>query len=169
MRRHLTKSSTTTALVAAVAMLLTLSGCSSEGDGSSAADTVSPWVEVQSSCADAPRLAVDTKAAAPTELIVADICPGDGETVQQGATVTAHYIGARLADGTPFDSSWDRGEPATFSLDQVIPGWAEGLPGMREGGRRVLVIPAELGYGEAPPGGYPAGALIFVVDLQATQ
>jgi peptidylprolyl isomerase len=160
-----------TVLVATAALALTLAGCGSGGGGDDAGATgdVSAWVEVQSRCNEAPRLAVDTQAQAPTELVIADICPGDGATVAEGAVVTAHYIGARLADGVPFDSSWDRGEPATFSLEQVIQGWGEGLPGMREGGRRILVIPAELGYGEAPPEGYPAGALIFVVDLEATQ
>jgi peptidylprolyl isomerase len=158
-------------VAAAAALVLTLAGCGSGGGDETAGQTddVSAWVEVQSRCNEAPRLAVDTQAEAPTELVIADICPGDGATVAEGAVVTAHYIGARLADGVPFDSSWDRGEPATFSLEQVIAGWGQGLPGMREGGRRILVIPADLGYGEAPPSGYPAGALIFVVDLEATQ
>jgi peptidylprolyl isomerase len=160
-----------TVVAAGAAVVLTLSGCGSAGDDSASGQTgdVSAWVEVQSRCNEAPRLAVDTRAEAPAELVIADICPGDGATVAEGAVVTAHYIGARLADGIPFDSSWDRGEPATFSLEQVIAGWGQGLPGMREGGRRILVIPAELGYGEAPPGGYPAGALVFVVDLESTQ
>jgi peptidylprolyl isomerase len=147
-----------------------LTACGGGGGGDSAdAGATSAWVKVLSACNEAPRIEVDTDAAPPTDLVVADICTGDGATVQQGGTVTAHYIGARLADAQVFDSSWDRNEPATFSLEQVIPGWTLGLPGMQEGGRRVLVIPGELGYGENPPGGYPAGTLIFVVDLEATQ
>jgi peptidylprolyl isomerase len=74
--------------------------------------------------------------------------------------------------GQMFDSSWSRGEPATFPLDGVILGWQEGLLGMKEGGRRILVIPAAQGYGDTPPEGSgiaPGETLVFVVDLTAVQ
>ena len=79
-------------------------------------------------------------------------------------TVVAHYVGVD-AQGNQFDSSWRNGDPAKFSLDQVIPGWSEGLVGMKVGGRRTLVIPADKAYGNTPVAGRPAGTLIFVVDL----
>ena len=103
-----------------------------------------------------------------TELQVTDVVVGEGDAVPAGATVTAHYVGYGAATGAMFDGSWSRGEPATFPLDQVIMGWQEGLVGMQVGGRRLLVIPAELGYGNNPPpgSGIEVGeTLIFVVDL----
>ena len=75
-----------------------------------------------------------------------------------------------LADGTPFDNSFDRGEPFEFNLGagMVIPGWDQGVAGMKEGGRRVLTIPSDLGYGDAgaPPTIPPGATLVFVVDLE---
>ena len=103
-----------------------------------------------------------------TELQITDVIVGEGDAVPVGGTVTAHYVGYGAATGDMFDSSWDRGEPATFPLDRVILGWQEGLVGMQVGGRRLLVIPAELGYGDNPPpgSGIQAGeTLIFVIDL----
>ena len=102
-----------------------------------------------------------------SELGIEDLVDGTGDEVGAGATITAHYTGVGQSSGQTFDSSWDRGEPATFSLSQVIPGWTEGLVGMKVGGRRRLVIPGELAYGESPPSG-DIGAnetLVFVIDL----
>ena len=107
-----------------------------------------------------------------TELQVTDVVVGEGDAVQAGATVTAHYVGYGAATGAMFDGSWARGEPATFPLPNVILGWQEGLVGMQAGGRRLLVIPAELGYGNNPPpnSGIEAGeTLIFVVDLVSSE
>jgi hypothetical protein len=90
---------------------------------------------------------------------------GTGATAQAGGTITAHYTGW-LLDGTKFDSSRDRGQPATFSLNRVIDGWKEGIPGMKVGGRRFLVIPPELGYGNTGSGSVPPNAtLVFDVEL----
>lgn len=102
------------------------------------------------------------------KLIVADQLVGQGPSVPEGATVLAHYVGYGLSTGDKFDSSWDRGSPIEFGLAQVIPGWTQGVPGMKVGGRRVLVIPAELAYGQNPPPGsgiLPGETLIFVIDL----
>ena len=102
-----------------------------------------------------------------TGLQIIDVEVGDGEEVQAGATVTIHYTGWVEADGTKFDSSIDRGTPATFPLDGLIPGWQEGIPGMKVGGVRRLIIPSALGYGEGGrPPLIPGGAtLIFDIEL----
>lgn len=91
---------------------------------------------------------------------------GDGAQPQEGDSVTVNYEG-RLIDGTVFDSSYDRGEPITFKLDQVIPGWTEGLQLMKEGGKATFFIPAELAYGEqgAGPAIGPNSTLVFDVEL----
>lgn len=104
----------------------------------------------------------------PTELVVEDLVVGTGEPVPPGATVDMQYIGVSCSSGEIFDSSWERGgEPLTIPLDGVIPGWTEGVPGMQVGGRRLLVIPPELGYGAtgSPPRIAPDETLTFVVDL----
>ena len=101
----------------------------------------------------------------PETLVITDDVEGTGAEVQAGDAVTVHYVGVAATSGEEFDSSWERGEPITFGLDQVIQGWGEGLVGMREGGRRTLVIPAELGYGNSGPA--PGDALVFTVDLVA--
>lgn len=103
-----------------------------------------------------------------TELQVTDDVEGTGAEVQPGDTITAHYLGVSASTGETFDSSWQRGEPATFPLDGVIQGWSEGLVGMKEGGRRTLVIPADMAYGDTPPPGSgiePGETLVFTVDL----
>ncbi len=97
------------------------------------------------------------------EMLVVDEIEGSGAEVAPGATVTVQYAGVDASTGTEFDSSWSRGEPATFPLDQVIPGWSEGMVGMKEGGRRTLVIPPDLGYGDSGPA--PGDYLVFTVDL----
>ena len=104
----------------------------------------------------------------PTELVVVDLVEGDGEEVPAGATVTTHYVGVSWTnDGAEFDSSWDRGEPATFPLSGVIAGWTDGIPGMKVGGRRMLIIPPDQAYGASAPS--PAIAandtLVFVIDM----
>lgn len=104
----------------------------------------------------------------PTELVVHDLVVGDGDEATAGAIVTTHYVGVSwLNDGRQFDASWDRGEPISFPLSGVIQGWGEGIPGMRVGGRRLLVIPPELGYGaQSPtPDIAPNDTLVFVIDL----
>lgn len=119
-----------------------------------------------------PVVKVDTSVAPATALGILDIAVGDGATVKANSTVTAHYVGYGAATGQKFDASWTRGQPATFPLANVIVGWQDGLQGMKVGGRRLLVIPADHGYGDTPPSGsgiQPGETLIFVVDLVGVQ
>jgi len=106
--------------------------------------------------------------AAPTSLVVQPLIKGAGAPVTADQTLTVHYTGW-LWDGTQFDSSWDRGEPATFSLSGVIPGWTQGLAGQTVGSQVLLVIPPDLGYGEKGSGDTipPNSTLVFVVDILA--
>lgn len=104
-----------------------------------------------------------------TDLVIRDLVPGTGPEVKPGATITAHYTGALVASGVIFQSSHDTGEPVTFGLGQVIKGWAEGVPGMRVGGTRRLVIPAVKAYGAASPAANipPNSDLVFDIELIA--
>lgn len=174
------------AAVAVVALALFATAC---GDDDEAADpTVStttteplePCTEVYAAETAAPegpdaiegRGAPEMAACDPevSELEVIDVVEGSGAEVAAGATVTAHYSGVSASTGEEFDSSWSRGEPASFPLDGVIQGWSEGLVGMKEGGRRTLVIPAEMAYADSPPPGSgiaPGETLVFTVDMVA--
>jgi peptidylprolyl isomerase len=107
----------------------------------------------------------------PTELVIRDIVKGKGPKAKAGDTLSMQYVGTSWSTGQQFDASWDRGaQPFNFQLGagMVIPGWDSGLVGMQKGGRRLLIIPPDMGYG---PQGTPDGSiapnetLIFVVDL----
>jgi FKBP-type peptidyl-prolyl cis-trans isomerase len=110
----------------------------------------------------APREAVK-------ELDIIDVETGTGEEVKPGATITAHYTGALVKNGIIFQSSYDFGDAITFGLDQVIKGWTHGVPGMKVGGTRRLIIPAEMAYGaSSPASNIPANSdLVFDIDLVA--
>lgn len=101
------------------------------------------------------------------ELEILDIVPGTGDEVQPGATITAHYTGALCANGVIFQSSHDMGRPITFPLSGVIKGWQHGVPGMKVGGTRRLIIPAEMAYGsQSPAPNIPANSdLVFDIEL----
>lgn len=105
----------------------------------------------------------------PTELVIEDLIVGEGAKATSGKTVSAHYVGVTHSTGEEFDASWGRGAPLDFRLGigQVIQGWDQGIDGMRVGGRRKLVIPPDLAYGERGAGAAiaPGETLIFVVDL----
>ncbi|HEY1824672.1 MAG TPA: FKBP-type peptidyl-prolyl cis-trans isomerase [Acidimicrobiales bacterium] len=105
----------------------------------------------------------------PDDLLIEEIVLGEGAEAQPGQHVVVHYVGVGATSGEEFDASWNRGEAFDFDLGagQVIQGWDRGVAGMRVGGRRRLVIPSHLAYGERGAGGViaPNETLIFVVDL----
>lgn len=105
----------------------------------------------------------------PTDLVIKDITIGDGEEATERDRVSVHYVGVALSTGEEFDASYNRGEPLDFrvGIGQVIQGWDQGILGMKVGGRRQLVIPPDLGYGDRGAGGAikPGETLIFVCDL----
>jgi peptidylprolyl isomerase len=149
---------------------LLLSGCGSDTEeqaGSSPEPTPAATPE-----ATKPEVSVP-KGKAPKKLQIKDLEPGSGAAAQPGQNVQVQYVGVSYANGRQFDASWDRGEPFTFQLGagQVIPGWDQGVAGMKVGGRRQLVIPPDLAYGEqgSPPAIGPDETLVFVIDLLAVQ
>jgi peptidylprolyl isomerase len=107
--------------------------------------------------------------APPADLEITDIWEGDGPVAAAGRTVEVHYVGVAYSTGEEFDASWNRGEPLQFQLGvgRVIAGWDQGVQGMKVGGRRKLVIPPHLAYGDAGAGHRiaPGETLIFVCDL----
>jgi len=107
---------------------------------------------------------------APTDLQITDLVVGDGAEAVPGANVQVHYVGVGYDSGEEFDSSWGRGAPIDFPLRGLIQGWQDGIPGMRVGGRRQLVIPPHLAYGPAGSGHQLSGqTLVFVIDLLAVR
>ena len=110
---------------------------------------------------------------APAALVVNDLERGTGAAAKSGDKVSVQYVGVNFVSGQEFDSSWSRNEPFDFTLGkgEVIPGWDQGLEGMKVGGRRELVIPPDLAYGEtgSPPAIGPNETLVFVIDLLAVK
>lgn len=144
-------------LAVVVIVILLARGGGSGGETTSVADTgPKPTVEVP-------------KGPAPTQLVVKDLKTGDGVEAKSGDQVSVQYVGVLYSDGKQFDSSFDRGQPFSFQLggNQVIPGWDQGVAGMKVGGRRELIIPPNLAYGaQGQPPTIPANAtLVFVIDL----
>ena len=185
-RRIITAIGSLVAVVAAVALFVALSdnpSTSTAATTTTTPTTVSPTSSVPAATSAAGKPCVpfnDTLPAGapqpnipvgppPTSLVIEDLTVGSGTPVVATDTVTVNYIGVSCSTGKIFDSSWSRGKPATFGLDQVIPGWTQGLVGMKPGGSRQLVIPPDLGYGSRGQGSSiaPDETLIFIVDLQS--
>ncbi len=107
----------------------------------------------------------------PSELVVEDLEEGDGAEAQPGDQLSVQYVGVDYESGEEFDSSFDSGQPFTLTLGagDVIPGWDQGLEGMKEGGRRQLIVPPDLAYGKQgqPPAIGPNATLVFVIDLES--
>jgi peptidylprolyl isomerase len=169
-------------LILAVFALLALAaaGCSSDKQGkdtvattpatASAPATSTPAATTPASpdTATKPKVAVPS-GPPPKKLVIKDLKPGSGQAAKAGDQVTVQYVGVNYADGKQFDASWDRGQPFPFQLGagMVIPGWDQGVVGMKPGGRRELIIPPNLAYGAQGQGPIaPNSTLIFVIDLE---
>jgi peptidylprolyl isomerase len=157
-----------------VAALLAACGGSTASGVQQAPSAGATQASVPTTPAPPPQLASKPtvtvpKGPAPTQLVVKDLIPGTGQAAQAGQTITVNYVGVLYANGKEFDSSWKRNQPFSTALTtgSVIPGWVKGIPGMKVGGRRELIIPASLAYGKAgsPPTIPPNSPLVFVVDL----
>jgi peptidylprolyl isomerase len=148
------------------------------GSGAAGAATETATPEPADVSALAGKIANDTGAKPkipapsgdpPSELVTEDIVKGKGRAAKPGDTLTMQYVGVSWSNGQEFDASWDRGQTFPFKLGagMVIPGWDQGMEGMKEGGRRLLAIPPDLAYGPqgSPPVIGPNETLVFVVDL----
>jgi peptidylprolyl isomerase len=136
----------------------------------SASSTATSTIPLPAALKTKPKVVVPT-GPAPKQLVVKDLIKGTGPVAKTGSTVTVQYVGVLYKGGKQFDASWNdgSGQPVAVPLAGVIKGWKQGLPGMRVGGRRLLIIPASLGYGaKGSPPTIPANAaLVFVIDLHA--
>jgi peptidylprolyl isomerase len=165
---------------------LALTGCGGSSDSGSAspsptATAASPagdafsadGVTVSGEPGSAPSITVDSAAAPPTDLVVEEISKGDGKKIGPNSILSVQYAGVSWSTGQEFDSSWTNngGQPIEFPLKGVITGWQEGLAGVTEGSRVLLIIPPDKGYGEAgsPPVIGPNETLVFVVDVEEVQ
>lgn len=174
-------------LLALLALTFGLAACgdddeSSSGDAATATSTTDATAGLQSPTEDDPGVTVAaaenlkkkpkltiTAETQADELITKDLVVGDGATAEEGDKVTVQYVGVGFNSEEEFDASWDRDEPFEFTIGEgVIEGWSEGVVGMKEGGRRLLVIPGDKAYGEqgSPPAIGPDETLAFVVDLE---
>ena len=189
MARRSTGSTRIAGLLVALALAVGASGCSSSGKSSSSTSGSPSGDQVASSpssvtfndvtVAGATDLASKPKVSAkssntPAALEVKDLVDGDGAAASPTSTVTVQYVGVRYTDGKQFDASWDHQGAISFSLQQVVPGFTQGIGGnsqvspMKVGGRRIMILPAALGYGAAgtPDGSIPPNTpIVFVVDL----
>lgn len=156
-------------IVGACTALLLVAGCGSD-DSSTTASSAGEETSAAPKEKTKPQVKKQ-QGPAPTELVTNDLEEGTGPAAKAGDEVSVQYVGVNYKSGKEFDASWSRGEPFTFALGSgmVIPGWEEGIEGMKVGGRRELIIPPELGYGAAgsPPAIPPNETLVFVVDLEA--
>jgi FKBP-type peptidyl-prolyl cis-trans isomerase len=172
-------------LLLTLAAAVSLAACGSDDEPTSSAGPTTAAATTQA-CATAPATAAApaevsadlgvapevpaTDAAPPCDLQVSDVVVGTGAAAAQGSAVAVKYVGAFYGTGEQFDSSWSRGDdetlPVTVGAGRVIPGFDRALDGMQVGGRRMVVIPSDLGYGPAGQGPIPGGAtLVFVIDL----
>lgn len=188
--RHLAAAAT------ALALTLTLAGCSGSGviGGSSTPTTAAPstqppngtiptataggavvpyagtvgtGVGVVGKTQHEPKVTIAKGAPKPTDLVSTDLVIGTGDTATPTSKVTVSYVGVNFTTGAVFNNTYPTGQTLTIGLDQVIPGWQQGIPGMKVGGVRALSIPASLAYGDSPPDKSVAGPLVFVVELQS--
>lgn len=177
-------------LLCVFALGAVVSGCGGDGAGYSSVDATAPTPstsdaseeeesesnsdekpgaipKVTGDAGEKPEIA-KTSGAPPEELVSKDIIKGKGKAAKDGDTVSVQYVGKNWSNSEEFDTSWGKNEPFEFTLGEggVIQGWDKGVVGMKEGGRRLLVIPPDLGYGAQAQGSIPANeTLVFVVDV----
>jgi len=161
-------------LALAAAVLAGCGGSSSAGGIETAPSGGATQAQVATTPKPPPALAKEPvvtvpKGPAPAKLVTKDLVVGTGQTAKAGDTIVVNYVGVLYKTGKEFDSSWSRNTPFTtpLSAGQVIPGWVQGIPGMKVGGRRELIIPSSLAYGKSGSGTTipPNSPLVFVVDL----
>jgi len=155
-------------LILAVCLALGLAACGVDSSTGST-EAASTAAESSGSAEKTKPTVTVPKGTPPKKLVIKEIEEGTGAEAKAGDEVTVQYVGVNYKSGKEFDASWDRGEPFTFQLGagMVIPGWDQGVEGMKVGGRRELIIPPELAYGPEgrPPAIGPNETLIFVIDL----
>lgn len=168
-------------IIGACLALFVVAGCGSDDSSttsSSGSTEASAPEETESSETESTKKKTKPKVkppkgAPPKQLVTNDLEEGTGAEAKAGDEVTVQYVGVNYKTGKEFDSSWSRSEPFSFPLGEgfVIPGWDEGVAGMKVGGRRELVIPPDLAYGStgSPPAIPPNETLVFVVDLEAVK
>jgi peptidylprolyl isomerase len=154
--------------------LLVVVGCGGDDKKQAATATATPGkgevdlTQIGTDLSKKPVVAL-TAGDPPGALVKRDIVKGKGKAAKAGETVKVQYVGVSWTSGRQFDASWDRGQPLSFPLGggRVIKGWDTGVVGMKVGGRRLLIIPPNLGYGAQSPGAgiAPNDTLVFVVDL----
>jgi peptidylprolyl isomerase len=161
--------------IVALCALLAFAGCGGGSDSSSSTESTGSTATESTTAGKEktkPNVTVP-KGAPPKKLVVKEIEEGTGTTAKAGDRVTVQYVGVNYKSGKEFDSSWSRNEPFSFDLGagEVIAGWDQGVAGMKVGGRRELIIPPQLGYGEAgSPPAIPANeTLVFVIDLLSVE
>jgi peptidylprolyl isomerase len=141
----------------------TVSDSRSSTSSSTAGSSALPLVTANAG--EAPTITAPT-GTPPAELTISDVIIGTGAEVLPTSTLTVHYTLMAWSTGQIIESSWDGGQPATFPLANVVEGWQKGLPGAKVGGRRLLILPPEMGYGAAGSGPVgPNETLIFAVDI----
>jgi peptidylprolyl isomerase len=131
--------------------------------------TTTPSTPLPAALSKKPTVAIPT-GPPPKTLVIKDLIKGTGPAATASSTVTVQYVGVLYKGGTQFDASWNdgSGQPVSFPLSGVIPGWTKGIPGMRVGGRRELIIPPSLAYKNQKQAKIPANStLVFVIDLHS--
>jgi peptidylprolyl isomerase len=156
--------------ILALCLALSLAACGDDDSTTGSTQAAgAPAAEAEGAAEKTKPKVTVPKGPPPKKLQVTDIETGSGATATAGDEVTVQYVGVNYKNGKEFDASWDRGEPFAFQLGagMVIPGWDQGVEGMKVGGRRELIIPPELAYGPegSPPAIGPNETLIFVIDL----
>ena len=138
---------------------------SGSSDSAGTSSSASALPVVTANAGEAPSISAPT-GTPPAELTTSDVIVGTGAEVLPTSTLTVHYTLMAWSTGQIIESSWSGGQPATFPLANVVEGWQKGLPGAKVGGRRLLVLPPEMGYGAAGSGPVgPNETLIFAVDI----